>query len=52
MMMETEKAKMGALKIRGEVARVAAFLLRNWVAWSLFVDGLPQGGFFVRRPPV
>jgi hypothetical protein len=52
MIMEIERAKMGALKMRGEMARVAALLLRNWVAWSLFVDGLPQGGFFVRRPPV
>ena len=31
---------------------VAKKLLRNWVAWGLFIDSLPEGEFFVRLPLV
>ncbi|CAO2653243.1 Nn.00g026540.m01.CDS01 [Neocucurbitaria sp. VM-36] len=36
--------------MRADVHNVSQLLLRNWVAWGLFVEGLPKGGFFVRRP--
>jgi hypothetical protein len=34
---------------RGEVTIIARMLLRNWLAWALFVEGLPEGGFWVRQ---
>jgi hypothetical protein len=50
MIINADMAIAGARGIRREVCRMAIVFLRNWVAWSLFVEGLPQGGFFVRRP--
>ncbi|KAF1833454.1 hypothetical protein BDW02DRAFT_527572 [Decorospora gaudefroyi] len=41
---------MGQLRrARGEYLKFGIALLRNWVAWGLLVDSLPQGGFTVRR---
>jgi hypothetical protein len=37
------------IEMREEATRVARWLLRNWVAWGLFVEELPIGGFTVRR---
>jgi hypothetical protein len=34
--------------IREEATYIARLLLRNWVAWGLFVESLPKGGFKVR----
>jgi hypothetical protein len=31
---------------RGEVTIIARMLLRKWLAWALFVEGLPEGGFW------
>jgi hypothetical protein len=50
MIINADMAIAGARGIGREVCRMAIVFLRNWVAWSLFVEGLPQGGFFVRRP--
>ncbi|CAA9959022.1 hypothetical protein PTMSG1_02550 [Pyrenophora teres f. maculata] len=47
---ETAKSKIEDIK--KEVYPLAKRLLRNWVAWSLFVDSLPEGGFCVRQPSV
>jgi hypothetical protein len=33
--------------LRGSVVVMARLLLRNWVAWGLFVEGLPSEGFWV-----
>jgi hypothetical protein len=48
MMVNAEKATGDLRRMWNEVVQVATLLLRNWVAWGLFVEGLPQGGFFVR----
>ncbi len=37
------------VKLGEEAGYMAQALLRNWVAWGLFVEGLPQGGFVIRR---
>ncbi|KAH7082278.1 hypothetical protein FB567DRAFT_581670 [Paraphoma chrysanthemicola] len=47
-MLSSRNKKMIA-KARGEAGIIARLLLRNWVAWALFVEGLPNGGFWVRR---
>jgi hypothetical protein len=49
MIVDAEEARGDILRMRNEVVRVATVLLRNWVAWGLFAEGLPQGGFHVRR---
>ncbi|KAF2125789.1 hypothetical protein P153DRAFT_399929 [Dothidotthia symphoricarpi CBS 119687] len=36
--------------VRREIILMAQALLRNWLAWGLFVDGLPNRPFIVRRP--
>ncbi|KNG48496.1 hypothetical protein DDE82_002055 [Stemphylium lycopersici] len=43
-----ETGRNTAVVIR-EIHRVACILLRNWVAWGMFVEGLPQERIFVRR---
>jgi hypothetical protein len=50
MAIDEDRAIAGARNLGKEVRQIATVLLRNWVAWGLFVEGLPQGGFFVRRP--
>jgi hypothetical protein len=50
MIIDEDVAIAGAQGAEREVRRIATVLLRNWVAWSLFVERLPQGVFFVRRP--
>ncbi|KAF2030686.1 hypothetical protein EK21DRAFT_65071, partial [Setomelanomma holmii] len=35
-------------RLRGEVTLMASVLLRNWVAWGMFVEGLPRGGDRIR----
>lgn len=35
---------------RANVEMVASMLLRNWVAWGLFVEGLPKGEMRIRMP--
>jgi hypothetical protein len=47
MMMRMRKADIAS--IRGQVESLARMLLRNWVAWGLFVEGLPKGGFRVKK---
>ncbi|KAI4651910.1 hypothetical protein J4E93_002106 [Alternaria ventricosa] len=49
MIIDEKTAIAGAQGMGRAVRRIATMLLRNWVAWSLLVEGLPQGGFFVRR---
>ncbi|KAG9190923.1 hypothetical protein G6011_09011 [Alternaria panax] len=46
---DTDMAIACAQDIGREVHRMATVFLRNWIAWGLFVEGLPQRGFFVRR---
>ncbi|KAF1842974.1 uncharacterized protein K460DRAFT_367892 [Cucurbitaria berberidis CBS 394.84] len=50
MVIDGESIKEGLVRVRAEIGRAAQLLLRNWAAWSMFVEGLPKGGFFVRRP--
>ncbi|OAG23075.1 hypothetical protein CC77DRAFT_1017907 [Alternaria alternata] len=50
MIMDADTAIADARDIGREVHRMAIVFLRNWMAWGLFVEGLPQRGFFVRRP--
>lgn len=50
MVVDLEQARQSLETIRVEVGHTARLLLRNWVAWGMFVEGLPQGGFNVRRP--
>lgn len=47
---DEDVAVAGARGMVKEVRRIAIMLLRNWVAWSLLVESLPQDRFFVRRP--
>jgi hypothetical protein len=35
------------IHLRHETVHMAELLLRNWVAWTLFMDTLPAGGFTV-----
>lgn len=37
-------------KLRKEVEQRAKFLFRNWVAWGIFVEGLPHDSFYVTQP--
>ena len=48
MIVDEKTAIAGAQGMGRAVRRIATMLLRNWVAWSLLVEGLPQSGFFVR----
>ncbi len=50
MIIDEDRAIAGARNFGREVRQIATVLLRNWIAWGLFVEGLPQGGFFIRRP--
>ncbi|KAF1938547.1 hypothetical protein EJ02DRAFT_383571 [Clathrospora elynae] len=50
MTLEMDKRKEDFQSLRREMEMVARLLLRNWVAWALFVEDLPQGGFFIRQP--
>jgi hypothetical protein len=50
MIVDPGNATRDVLRMRNEMYRVATMLLRNWVAWGLFVEQQPQGGFIVRRP--
>ena len=38
------------VKLREEATHIAKVLLKNWVAWTLFVESLPKGAFNVRLP--
>jgi hypothetical protein len=50
MIVDAEKATDDIVRMRNEVVRVATALVRNWVAWGLFIEQLPPGGFNVRAP--
>jgi len=50
MTLDVEVVESRVKAVQGGMYRVAKKLLRNWVAWGLFVDSLPAGGFFVRLP--
>ena len=52
MIIDVEIAKASLQAIQGRVGQMAGVLLRNWVAWGLFLDTLPEGGFVVRLPSV
>lgn len=52
MTMDVEFAIASVQAIQGRVNQMACVLLRNWVAWGLCVDTLPEGGFVVRLPSV
>lgn len=47
MMMRMRKEDIASMRVQGE--SMARMLLRNWVAWGLFVEGLPKGGFRVKK---
>jgi hypothetical protein len=47
MMIQMGKEEIASM--RGQAESMARMLLRNWVAWGLFVEGLPKGGFRVSR---
>ncbi|KAF2850130.1 hypothetical protein T440DRAFT_451244 [Plenodomus tracheiphilus IPT5] len=49
MMLDAQKLSGHLSTVRQEMAQTAHLLLRNWVAWGMFMEGLPQGGFFVRQ---
>ncbi|KAF2628142.1 hypothetical protein BU25DRAFT_467476 [Macroventuria anomochaeta] len=50
LMMVREVQDAVIVKLREDAVHMARVLLRNWVAWALFVDTLPKGGFRVRLP--
>ncbi|KAH7382299.1 hypothetical protein BKA66DRAFT_530502 [Pyrenochaeta sp. MPI-SDFR-AT-0127] len=50
MVINIEQARQDLHKVWAEVGHAARLLLRNWVAWAMFVECLPLGGFTVRRP--
>lgn len=49
MMLETRRIQEDLIKVRAQMIRIARLLLRNWVAWGLFMEELPQSGFHVRH---
>ncbi|CBY00551.1 hypothetical protein IAQ61_011469 [Plenodomus lingam] len=49
MLLDAQKLSRHLNRVRGEMIQTAHLLLRNWVAWGMFMEGLPQGGFFVRQ---
>ncbi|KAF2824816.1 hypothetical protein CC86DRAFT_420044 [Ophiobolus disseminans] len=48
MLEQLDKRNIAAYRFR--VGICAGLLQRNWVAWSMFVEGLPRGEMVVRRP--
>ncbi|KAH9873227.1 hypothetical protein J1614_005625 [Plenodomus biglobosus] len=49
MLLDAQKLSGYLNTVRREMVQAAHLLLRNWVAWGMFMESLPQGGFFVRQ---
>ncbi|KAI8941270.1 hypothetical protein NX059_002500 [Plenodomus lindquistii] len=49
MLLDAEKLSGHFVTARREMIQTAHLLLRNWVAWGMFMESLPQRGFFVRQ---